>query len=124
MKKILIADDQVRIRELVRVTVRIGDYEILEAASGKEALAQAREHHPDLIFLDVMMPAPDSTLDGFEVCRMLKEDAETEDIQIILLTALGKDEDKQKGQDMGADGYFTKPFSPLELMNKVEEILG
>lgn len=124
MKKILIADDQMRIRELVKVTVRIGEYQILEAASGREAIDVALQEQPDLIFLDVMMPAPDSNLDGFEVCRILKADERTQNCKIIMLTALGKDEDKEKGADVGADGYFTKPFSPLEIMSKVEEILG
>ena len=124
MKKILVVDDQARIRELVRVTVRIGDYEILEAADGKQALNVARESHPDLILLDVMMPSEDSTLDGFEVCRILKDDDATKNAHILMLTALGKDEDKLKGEEAGADGYFAKPFSPLELMSKVEDILG
>ncbi|RME45787.1 MAG: response regulator [Caldilineae bacterium] len=122
MKKILIVDDQDKIRELVHVTIRIGDYEILEAASGDEAVEVARRHQPDLIFLDVMMP--NSSLDGFEVCKILKEDERTKNAHILMLTALDKEEDIERGKEVGADGYFTKPFSPLELMSKVEEILG
>ncbi len=122
MKKILIVDDQAKIRELVHVTIRIGDYQILEAASGDEALEVAREHQPDLIFLDVMMP--NSSIDGFETCRILKSDERTKYAHILMLTALDKEEDLRRGNEAGADGYFTKPFSPLELMNKVEEILG
>ncbi len=122
MKKILIVDDQDKIRELVHVTIRIGDYEILEAASGDEAVEVARRHQPDLIFLDVMMP--NSSLDGFEVCKILKEDERTKNAHILMLTALDKEEDIERGKEAGADGYFTKPFSPLELMSKVEEILG
>jgi len=122
MKKILIVDDQDKIRELVHVTIRIGDYEILEAASGDEAVEVARQHQPDLIFLDVMMP--NSSLDGFEVCKILKEDERTKNAHILMLTALDKEEDIARGKEVGADGYFTKPFSPLELMSKVEEILG
>ncbi len=122
MKKILIVDDQAKIRELVNVTIRIGDYEILEAASGDEALEVARKHQPDLIFLDVMMP--NSSIDGFETCRQLKADDRTKGAHILMLTALDKEEDIARGKEVGADGYFTKPFSPLELMNKVEEVLG
>lgn len=122
MKKILIVDDQDKIRELVHVTIRIGDYEILEAASGDEAVEVARRHRPDLIFLDVMMP--NSSLDGFEVCQILKSDERTKEAHILMLTALDKEEDINRGKEVGADGYFTKPFSPLELMSKVEEILG
>lgn len=122
MKKILIVDDQKEVRELVHVTLRIGDYQILEAASGDEALAVARAEQPDLIFLDVMMPQ--SSLDGFELCRLLKNDERTRNCTIIMLTALDKPADLAKGEAAGADGYFTKPFSPLQLMNKVEEILG
>jgi len=122
MKKILIVDDQAKIRELVNVTIRIGDYEILEAASGDEALEVAKEHLPDLIFLDVMMP--NSSIDGFETCRQLKDNEQTRSAHILMLTALDKEEDLERGKEVGADGYFTKPFSPLELMNKVEEVLG
>jgi DNA-binding response OmpR family regulator len=122
MKKILIVDDQAKIRELVQVTVRIGNYEIFQAASGDEAVKVAREHQPDLIFLDVMMP--NSSLNGLEVCEILKKDERTKGAYILMLTALTHDNDIKRGEEVGADGYFTKPFSPLELMNKVEEILG
>lgn len=122
MKKILIVDDQAKIRELVHVTVRIGNYEIFEAASGDEAVQVALEHQPDLVFLDVMMP--NSSIDGFEVCDVLKKDDRTKDSYILMLTALDGEEDLSRGKEVGANGYFTKPFSPLELMNKVEEILG
>ncbi|MEM7030228.1 MAG: response regulator [Chloroflexota bacterium] len=122
MKKILIVDDQAKIRELVHVTVRIGNYEIFEAASGDEAVQVAQKQQPDLIFLDVMMP--NSSLDGFEVCDILKKDDRTKDAYILMLTALDGEEDLSRGKKVGANGYFTKPFSPLELMNKVEEILG
>ena len=122
MKKILIVDDQAKIRELVHVTIRIGDYQIFEASSGDEAVGVAKEHQPDLIFLDVMMP--NSSLDGFEVCEILKKDEATKNAHILMLTALDKEEDLARGEEAGADGYFTKPFSPLELMTKVEEVLG
>ena len=121
-KKILIVDDQAKIRELVYVTVQIGDYDIMEASSGDQAVAVAQEHQPDLILLDVMMP--NSPLDGFEVCEILKKDERTKDAYIVMLTALDKDTDRERGKQAGANDYFSKPFSPLELMTKVEEILG
>ena len=122
MKRILIVDDQFEVRELVEVTLRIADYEILQAASGDEALRIAREEKPDLVLLDVMMP--NSTVDGFEVCRLLKQDDQTKHISIVMITARGQDSDFAAAKTAGADDYFTKPFSPLQLMSKVEEILG
>jgi CheY-like chemotaxis protein len=122
MKKILIVDDQQEVRELVEVTLRIGDYTIWQAASGDQALAVARAEHPDLILLDVMMP--NSSIDGYEVCRQLKSDPMTKKINIVMLTARGQEADIEMGKQAGADDYFTKPFSPLQLMNKVEELLG
>jgi two-component system phosphate regulon response regulator PhoB len=122
MKKILIVDDQPEVRELVDVTLRIGDYTIWQAASGDQALDIASAEHPDLILLDVMMP--NSSIDGFEVCRRLKSDPMTQDIYIVMLTARGQEADIEMGKQVGADDYFTKPFSPLQLMNKVEELLG
>jgi two-component system phosphate regulon response regulator PhoB len=122
MKKILIVDDQPEVRELVDVTLRISDYTISQAESGDQALTVARAEHPDLILLDVMMPT--SSIDGFEVCRQLKSDPMTRDISIVMLTARGQEADVEMGRKVGADDYFTKPFSPLQLMNKVEELLG
>jgi CheY-like chemotaxis protein len=121
MKKILIVDDQPAVRELVSVTLEIGPYQILEASNGDEALRLAQTERPDLILLDIQMPG--GKLDGLQVCRLLKGDAATRNIHIVLLTAKGQEWDKQAGQDAGADGYFVKPFSPLDLMNTVESFL-
>lgn len=121
MKKILIVDDQLEVRELVEVTLRIGDYEILQAENGEQALALARSQKPDLILLDVMMPGSD--MDGIEVCRQLKGNPETARIQVVMLTAKSQETDVNAAKEAGADEYFSKPFSPLELMRKVEEIL-
>jgi two-component system phosphate regulon response regulator PhoB len=122
MKKILIVDDQPAVRELVDVTLRIGDYTILQAVSGDQALAVAHTEHPDLVLLDVMMP--NSSIDGFEVCRRIKSDPMTQNIYVVMLTARGQEADMELGKQVGADDYFTKPFSPLQLMNKIEELLG
>ena len=122
MKKILIVDDQVEVRELIEVTLRIGDFQILQAGNGLEALSIARKDMPDLILLDVMMP--EGGLDGFEVCEILKNDPRTSAITIIMLTAKNQVADKERGIEVGADDYFIKPFSPLDLMRKVEQILS
>jgi two-component system phosphate regulon response regulator PhoB len=122
MKKILIVDDQPIVRELVSATLEDGPYQILVAETGDQALEIARAELPELILLDIEMPG--SGLDGLEVCKALKQDARTKDICIIMLTAKGQEWDKQAGHDSGADDYFVKPFSPLELIAKVEKVLG
>lgn len=119
MKKILIVDDEEKVRGLVEVTLSIGEFEILHASSGEEGLWKARECMPDIILLDVMMPG----LDGVEVCRLLKKDPDTKHIYIIMLTAKGQEADKKKGFAAGANEYFVKPFSPMELINKIDKIL-
>jgi CheY-like chemotaxis protein len=116
--KLLIADDEASIRGLVRVTLEGSSFEILEAADGEEALQVARTEHPKLILLDVMMPR----LDGLEVCRRLRDDPFTKDIVVVLLTAMAQDGDRERGLAAGADDYFTKPFSPLALLRKVEAV--
>ena len=121
MKKILVVDDQDKVRQLVSVTLAIGPYEVLTASNGEEALELARAARPDMVLLDIQMPG---RFDGLEVCRMLKSDARTRSACVVMLTARGQDWDKQAGREAGADDYFVKPFSPLALMNKVEEVLG
>lgn len=122
MKKILIVDDQVEVRELVQVTLEVGDYQILSAENGKEALELARAEHPDIILMDIMMPGSD--IDGLEACRQLKSDPETADITIVMLSAKGQESDIEAGKAAGADDYFTKPFSPIALIEKVEQVIG
>ena len=118
MKKLLIADDEDGVRALVRMTLRAGSYGILEATDGDEALAVARQHLPELLLLDVMMPG----LSGVEVCRALKADPQTAGMNILMLTARAQVKDRKAGLAAGADGYFTKPFSPLALISKVAEV--
>lgn len=119
MKKILIVDDEEYIRELISATLSGSPYKLLTAQDGEEAIEVARRERPDLILLDIAMPKKD----GYQVCKALKEDPETSDITIIMLTALGQKEDMEKGYKAGADNYFVKPFSPTALLKKVEEIL-
>jgi DNA-binding response OmpR family regulator len=122
MKTILVVDDQPAVCELVSATLEIGPYKILTAENGDQALAAARAEMPDLMLLDIQMPC--GTLDGLDVCRALKSDPRTKGIRIIMLTAKGQTWDKQAGHNAGADDYFVKPFSPLELINKVESLIG
>lgn len=121
MKTIMIVDDQLEIRELVEVTLNVGEYRILKAKSGEEALALAVQEHPDLIIMDVMMPGG---MDGLQTTRLLREGAASKECKIIMLTAKGQKGDIEKGLQSGADDYFVKPFSPLSLIRKVEEVLG
>ena len=122
MKKILIVDDQPEIRDLVTTTLRVGPYAIFQAASGPEAIDLARREKPDLILLDVMMQA--GGMDGFEACRQLKTNEETCRSFVIILTARNQKADLERGVAVGANGYFVKPFSPLELLTKVDEVMN
>ncbi len=121
MKKILIVDDAAVIRDLVERSLGRDDCEILKAENAEEAVAIARQEKPDLIMMDIMMPG---AFDGLEATRMLKNDPQTSDCIVILLTAKGQKTDIEKGIQAGADDYFVKPFSPLELMRKVDDLLG
>jgi CheY-like chemotaxis protein len=122
MKKILIVDDQLEVRELVQVTLEVGDYQILTAENGQQAIDIARAERPDIILMDIMMPG--SAVDGLEACRRLKADPATSDITLVLLSAKGQEVDIEAGKKAGADDYFTKPFSPIALIEKVEEVIG
>ena|SRR5579871_943199 len=119
MRRLLIVDDEDGVRSLVKMTLGQG-YEIDEAGTGEEAVQLAREHTPELVLLDVMLP----DRSGLEVCRELKADPATASSSIVMLTARAQQSDLGEATDAGADGYFTKPFSPVALIRKVEEILG
>ncbi|MFC1537725.1 response regulator [Gemmatimonadota bacterium] len=121
MKKILIVDDQLEVRELVEVTLRTGDYVILKAENGDQAIEVARSEKPDLILMDIMMPGG---MDGLEATRIIKESPEIKDCVIIMLTAKGQQADRRKGLEAGATEYFSKPFSPLELIRTVEKYVN
>ncbi|MCF7809215.1 MAG: response regulator [Candidatus Marinimicrobia bacterium] len=113
---ILVVDDEADIRELVRYNLNKSGFETLGAETGEKALELAREEHPALMVLDLMLPG----IDGLDVCRILKNDARTEDICIIMLTAKGEEADIVRGLEIGADDYITKPFSPGILTARVK----
>ena len=118
-RKILLVDDDDMVRDLVAATLKGGDYQLLQAADGGKGLELAREHRPDIVFLDVNMPV----MDGVTVCQAIKSDPATAHVTVIMLTALGQEVDKDRARRAGADGYFTKPFSPLTLLRRVDEVL-
>jgi two-component system alkaline phosphatase synthesis response regulator PhoP len=122
-KKLLIVDDEPHIRLLLEQTLEeledVG-VELLSAENGEEALETIKEEKPNLVFLDVMMPK----MNGFDVCHTVKNELKYTDVYIIMLTAKGQEFDKQKGSEVGADIYMTKPFDPDEVLEKSCEILG
>ena len=120
MAKVLIADDQTNMRQLVRRTLETGRFEIFEAPDGDSALAVARREQPDLVFLDWTMPG----LPGVEVCRALRDDPRFDGMRIVMLTARSQPDDRDTAHEVGADDYITKPFSPIQLLEKVRDVLG
>ena len=115
-KKVLVVDDDVKTVELVKLYLNRDGYRVLTAYNGNDALQMARENHPDLIVLDLMLPG----LNGLDVCRTLRSESE---VPIIMLTALTTDDDRLTGLNLGADDYVTKPFSPRELAARVRAVL-
>ena len=115
-KRVLVVDDDVKTVELLKLYLNRDGYKILTAYDGVEALSLARESHPDLIVLDLMLPG----MDGLEVCRTIRDES---DVPIIMLTARTTDQDKLTGLSLGADDYVTKPFSPRELAARVRAVL-
>lgn len=111
----MIVDDDPLIRGVVRAVLEDGEFELEEAASGEEALRLAHQRPPSLVLLDVMMPG----MNGFEVAKHFKNDPELKAAVIVMLTAKDAPEDRVRGMESGADVYFTKPFSPLELLTTV-----
>ncbi|MFZ1312123.1 MAG: response regulator [Chitinophagaceae bacterium] len=122
-QKILIVDDEAHIRMLIGQTLEeLEDegVEFLAAENGEIALDIIQKEKPQLVFLDVMMPK----MNGMEVCRRVKQELKMENVFIILLTAKGQELDRQKGQEVGADVYMTKPFDPEVLLIKAREVMG
>ena len=122
-QKILIVDDEAHIRMLIEQTLEeLEDegVEFLTAENGEIALEIIQKENPKLVFLDVMMPK----MNGMEVCRRVKKELELKNVFIVLLTAKGQELDRQRGQEVGADVYMTKPFDPEIILSKAKEVLG
>ncbi len=122
-QKILIVDDEPHIRMLIEQTLEeLEDdgVEFLTAENGEIALEIIQKEKPQLVFLDVMMPK----MNGMEVCRKVKKELLLSDVFIVLLTAKGQELDRQKGNEVGADVYMTKPFDPEAILSKARQVLG
>jgi len=117
-KKVLVVDDEENVRHLVR-SILSKDNIVLEAKDGQAAVDMARSQEPDFILMDIMMP----NMDGYTACCTIKKDPATKVIPVVMLTALGQELNVKLGQEMGADGYITKPFSSQVLVDTVNRFL-
>lgn len=111
----MVVDDDPLVRNLLRAVLQSGEFELSEAADGKQALRLAESHAPDVVVLDVMMPGAS----GYDVCRSLRANPRFDGTRIVMLTARDSVDDRDEGIAAGADAFFTKPFSPLELIDAV-----
>lgn len=118
-KKILIADDELNIRSLVS-TMLDKDYVVIEATNGEEAIDITKREKPDLILMDLMMPQ----MDGYTACSRIKTDQATKGIPVVMLTGVGHEFNKKFAQEMGADGYITKPFPSQKLLDVITPVLA
>ncbi len=119
MAKILIAEDERDIRDLVAFTLRFAGYEVVTVENGAEAVDAAPVEMPDLILMDVRMPR----MTGYEACKHIKADERVKHIPVVFLSAKGQDSEIQAGLNAGASEYLLKPFAPMELTEKVRELL-
>lgn len=113
---VLVVDDDLTVRDVVRRYLELAGHRVALADNGEDALAWIAEHDPDLVVLDLMLPG----IDGLEVCRRLRQ---TSEVPVVMLTALGEEENRIAGLQLGADDYVTKPFSPRELALRVSSVL-
>jgi DNA-binding response OmpR family regulator len=120
MAKILIAEDERDIRDLVAFTLRFAGHEVFTAANGEEAVEMAPKVSPDLVLMDVRMPR----MTGYEACRAMKARADLKDIPVVFLSAKGQENEIQQGLDAGAEEYLLKPFAPDQLTSHVKAILA
>ncbi len=120
MARILIAEDEPDIRELVAFTLRFAGHEVVATSNGEEALNKASEIIPDIILMDVRMPR----MTGYDACRAMKADPVLRDIPVVFLSAKGQDSEIQTGLEAGAEEYLLKPFAPDQLTERVKAILG
>ncbi|MBN1873418.1 MAG: response regulator [Anaerolineae bacterium] len=119
MVKILVAEDERDIRELIAFTLRFAGFDVELARNGAEAVEKAPQVHPDLILMDVRMPQ----MTGYQACEQLKKMPETQEIPVVFLSAKGQESEIKEGKQVGATDYILKPFAPDELANKVKRIL-
>lgn len=120
MAKILIAEDERDIRDLVAFTLRFAGHEVFAASNGEEAVELAPKVNPDLILMDVRMPR----MTGYEACKILKADSDLKDIPVVFLSAKGQENEIQQGLASGAEDYLLKPFAPDQLTSRVKMILA
>ena len=120
MARILIAEDERDIRELITFTLKYAGHEVFPTSNGEEAYQMATQIMPDLIVLDVRMPR----MTGYEVCEQIKSNRNTRDIPVVFLSAKGQESEVQMGIEVGADEYILKPFSPEQLVERVKSILA
>jgi DNA-binding response OmpR family regulator len=116
--KVIIADDELRLRKVVALHLKRSGIDVIEVSNGKDALSLAKDKKPDVIILDVMMPE----LNGLDALKELKSDKELKDIPVIMLSAKAGGEDINKGLELGADAYLTKPFSPKQLLEEINKV--
>jgi DNA-binding response OmpR family regulator len=119
MAKILIAEDERDIRDLITFTLTFAGHEVIPTANGEEAYQVALKEIPDLILLDVRMPR----MTGYEACEQLKASSSTQDIPVVFLSAKGQESEVRTGLEVGAEEYILKPFSPDQLTARIQEIL-
>jgi CheY-like chemotaxis protein len=120
MAKILIAEDERDIRDLVAFTLRFAGHEVFTAANGEEAVDMAPKVNPDIILMDVRMPR----MTGYEACKIMKQNPDLKDIPVVFLSAKGQEAEIQQGLDAGAEEYLLKPFAPDQLTSHVKAILA
>ena len=118
MKKVVVADDEISLRFLISDTLALEDFEVIEAEDGEKALKSITNTNPDLIIIDIMMPK----LSGYEVIKEVRN-MNIKQPKIVVLTAKGEKKAKDKALEIGVDDFMTKPFSPLELLKRVEKVM-
>lgn len=119
MSRVLVVDDEIHIVKIIAYKLRGAGLEVISAGDGLEALEKVRTERPDLVLLDIMMPR----MDGYQTLEALKGDPATRDIPVFLLTVKSREADRQRGWQLGADEYITKPFSPHKLLERIEQAL-
>ena len=120
MAKILIAEDEPDIRELVTFMLKFAGYEVVAASNGEDAVRTAVRELPDLVLMDVRMPR----MTGYDACRQMKANPDLRDVPVVFLSAKGQESEIQSGLEAGAEAYLLKPFSPADLTNRVRGILS